>query len=121
MYRSGNWVRILRFGHHLPPTIDMHFQVVGVDRGFLVFAPPAELPEQFEHAQKATPSKLQIPRRWQQSLLAFLQSFHCYRSRDSMPIRGDYRRPQNWTLARIETLRSIPSSNFLPLWAWHFS
>ena len=39
MYRSGNWVRILRFGHHLPPTIDMHFQVVGVDRGFLVFCP----------------------------------------------------------------------------------
>jgi hypothetical protein len=29
-----------------------------------------------------------------------------------MPIRGDYRRPQNWTLARIGTLRSIPQLEF---------
>src|ERR1700733_7901914 len=40
VYRSGSRVRTLRrFGHHLPPTIDMHFQIVGIDRGLLVFCP----------------------------------------------------------------------------------
>jgi hypothetical protein len=65
------------------------------------------LREQFEHAPKATTSKLQIPRWWQRSLLAFLQSFHC-RSQNSMLIQDDYRRRQNRTLTRIETIREAP-------------